>query len=76
MPADSQRIEVSAQPADGVTLVQVTLRVDGQPIAALREPPYRAWWRLAAGSHRFTATGLDAEGRHLSSDPVDITVSD
>jgi len=74
-PWEAQRIEVAARPGDGVTLARVTLLADGEPLATLTKPPYRAWWILTPGEHEFRAMGVDAEGRELVSPLVRITVS-
>ncbi|MBC8449860.1 MAG: penicillin-binding protein 1C [Chloroflexi bacterium] len=76
LPRDAQRIEVAARPGDGVALAQVTLLADGEPLATLAAPPYRAWWPLTPGAHEFQAVGMDAEGQELASAPVRITVSE
>jgi hypothetical protein len=76
LPNGAQRIEVAARTAQGVTLVSVTLSVDGEPLATVSAPPYRAWWQLETGQHRFTATGRYADGRQISSDAVVIEVSE
>jgi penicillin-binding protein 1C len=74
LPRDAQRIEVSVRAAAGVSLVQVTLLVDGQPLAELAAPPYRAMWPLEAGTHQFSAQGVSATGQILLSDSTRIEV--
>ncbi|HIP95668.1 MAG TPA: penicillin-binding protein, partial [Anaerolineae bacterium] len=74
LPAEAQRILVAARPTDGVSVARMTLYVDGQPLAELAAPPYRAWWSLREGLHRITALGYDVEGNRLESEAVVIEV--
>jgi hypothetical protein len=53
-----------------VVLREVTLLVDGQPLATFTRAPYRALWRLTAGEHEVKALGVDAEWRRVESDIV------
>ena len=74
LPRDAQRIEISVRAGDGISLVQVTLLADGQPLAELSTPPYRAMWALEAGTHQFSAQGVSASGQILLSDSTRIEV--
>ena len=74
IPAEAQQIAVSAQSADGASLRQVTLLANGQPIAMLTGPPYRALWPMVSGMHVFTAIGVDMQGNELTSNKVTIEV--
>jgi len=74
LPAEAQRILVAARPADGVSVARITLYVDGQPLAELTTPPYRAWWTLQEGVHTVTAVGYDVEGNRLESEAVMVAV--
>ncbi len=74
VPAAYQSIRVAVRPADGVTVAEVTLLVDGQPLATLTAAPFEALWPLSAGEHTFQARGVDREGRSLSSAPISIRV--
>jgi len=65
---------VAARPAEGVTLRQVTLLVDGVPLATLTAPPYQALWPMAVGTHTFTALGVDGEGNDLEGNLVTVDV--
>jgi 1A family penicillin-binding protein len=76
IPAEAQQIAVSAQPANGASLRQVTLLDNGQPIAMLTSPPYRALWPMVSGMHVFTAIGVDTQGNELTSNKVTIEVVD
>jgi membrane carboxypeptidase/penicillin-binding protein PbpC len=76
IPPSAQQIVVAARPADGVSLRQVTLLVDGQPWATLTGPPYRALWPMAVGTHTFTAVGVDGEGNEVEGNRVIIEVED
>ncbi|MDY7040003.1 MAG: PBP1A family penicillin-binding protein, partial [Chloroflexota bacterium] len=74
LPVETQRIVVAARPADGVSVARVTLYVDGESLAELVAPPYRAWWTLQEGGHTVTAVGYDVEGNRLESEAVLIAV--
>ena len=74
LPASAQQIIVAARPADGVSLQQVTLLVDDLPLATLTDPPYQALWPMAAGTHTFTAVGVDGEGNVVEGNSVTIEV--
>ncbi len=76
IPPAVQQILVVARPADGVTLRQVTLLVDGRPLAALTQLPYQALWPMTAGRHVFTAVGVDAEGNQVAGNRITIEVVD
>ncbi len=75
-PPETQRIAVSARPADGVEVASLTLLVDGQPLMAFDSAlgVYRTLWTLTPGVHVFSAHGLDRAGQVLASAPVTITV--
>ncbi|MCS7283302.1 MAG: penicillin-binding protein 1C [Anaerolineae bacterium] len=75
VPMAYQAIRVAVRPADGVRIAEVTLYVDGEPLATLTTPPYEALWTLQVGEHTFLAEGRDPEGRILQSAPVSIRVS-
>lgn len=74
IPGSAQQIVVTARPADGVTPRQVTLLVDGRPLATLARPPYQALWPIAVGVHEFKVVGLDAEGNNVEGNGVTIEV--
>lgn len=74
IPRTMQQISVAIRLTDGVSLRQVTLLADGRPLATLLRPPYRTLWPMAAGTHTFTAVGLDAEGNELRGNSVVIEV--
>jgi hypothetical protein len=76
LPRDAQKIEVWAQSGPGLLLHQVTLRVDGQPIARLGAPPYKVLWPLEPGKHTFSALGVAAGGQQVESDLVWIEVQE
>lgn len=75
VPGAYQAIRVAVRPADGVRVAEVTLYVDGAPLATFTTPPYEALWTLEAGEHTFLAVGRDEEGRPLRSAPVSLRVS-
>jgi penicillin-binding protein 1C len=68
----AQQLLVEAAAGQGVT--NIKLWVDGNLLATLDAPPYQAWWPLAAGEHRFWATGVAATGEMVTSGVVAITV--
>jgi 1A family penicillin-binding protein len=74
LPRDAQRIEVLAYPGTGVSLREVTLLVDGRPLAQLGAPPYKALWRLEPGVHAFSAEGVDVNGKRVASNKVRVEV--
>lgn len=76
LPLAAQRIEVSAWPGSDLTLREVTLLVDGRPLARLGSPPYRALWQLEPGLHVFSAEGLAADGKRVTSNEVHVEVRD
>ncbi len=76
LPPSAQQVVVAARPVDGVSLRQVTLLVDGIPLATLTDPPYRALWPMELGTHTFTALGVDADGNELEGNRVAIEVGE
>ncbi len=75
IPPAAQRLMVHVRPADGVVPRQITLLVDGQPLATVTRPPYRATWAMQPGRHTFAAQGVDALGRPLHSNTVHVEVT-
>jgi hypothetical protein len=67
-------IRLSARPGAGISLLEVTLMVDGQPVAWFETPPYEALWPLEPGVHLISAEGLEANGSRVMSEAVRITV--
>jgi penicillin-binding protein 1C len=59
----------------GRDIVQVTFYIDGRIFAVLSNPPFQAWWPLAAGEHRFWAVGQKSDGSTVTTPPVTITVT-
>jgi penicillin-binding protein 1C len=74
LPAEAQRIEVSAWPVSSLPLREVTLLVDGQPLSRLGGPPYKALWQLSPGLHVFSARGVAADGTLVASNDVHVEV--
>ena len=74
LPRDAQQIEVSAWLGAGTQLSQVTLLVDGMPLARLGASPYVAPWRLEPGLHVFSAEGVAANGDRVRSNQVQVEV--
>jgi hypothetical protein len=65
---------VSARPGPGVSVAQVTLLVDGQPLAQLNEQPYEVLWQLTPGTHLFSAEAVDVHGERLVGNQVRVEV--
>lgn len=74
IPVDQQRILLEAQVLGDADLVDLTLLVDGLPVATLRRPPFRASWSIVLGEHRVQAVARRADGRRLESAAVSFTV--
>src|SRR5690606_27411406 len=60
LPLDAQQIRVAAAGPPG--LHDVTLFLDGQPLAMLSAPPFEAYWQIAPGEHTVRARGVTASG--------------
>jgi len=74
VPAENQRIEISALPLYLGELVDVRFYVDGNVLATLNSPPYSVLWQLLPGQHTFLAEARDAAGQIWSSEEVRISV--
>jgi penicillin-binding protein 1C len=55
-------------------LKQVTFFVDGFALTILSAPPYKTWWTLSPGSHRFWAEGVTTSGEKVKSKVVIVAV--
>ncbi len=51
----------------GVGIEEITIWVDGVPLATLTDPPYQEWWQLIPGEHRFWATAKLVNGETVTS---------
>jgi membrane peptidoglycan carboxypeptidase len=76
IPSSTQQVVVAARPADGVSLRQVTLLADGQPLATLIQSPYQVLWPMTVGTHVFTAVGIDTAGNEIAGNRVTIQVTE
>jgi membrane peptidoglycan carboxypeptidase len=76
LPADVQRIAVTAAPGAvfGSSGVEVTLLIDGAPLAQVVGPDYTAWWQLQAGRHSFQAAATGPGGETATSDAVTVLI--
>ncbi len=74
MPEAAQRLRVEAVAASA-DLREVTLWLDGEPLATLAQPPYAAWWPLAEGTHEVWATAVTVQGEVVMSTAVTFTVN-
>lgn len=70
--ASAQKLLIEAVVGAGIT--EVTIWVDGTPLATLHTSPYQVWWQLSAGGHRFWATGVTVNGEVVTSEIVTIKV--
>ena len=68
----AQQVQIEAAGGEGIS--QVTIWVDGSPVMTPSSPPYRAWWSLSIGEHRFWVQGVNAKGEVIKTDVVTITV--
>jgi 1A family penicillin-binding protein len=73
IPLESQRLRFVAVGPAGAR--DVTLLLDGEPLATCAAPPFEAWWTLAVGEHQVWAEGSGADGEPLSSPPVTFWVN-
>lgn len=71
--ADAQQIPVEVLVGSG--LVDVSIWMDGEILERFDTAPYVTWYQLQAGTHRFWAEGLDAQGHPVRSETVEIIVS-
>lgn len=69
----AQKLLIEAVVGAGIS--QVTIWVDGVPLATLTESPYQAWWQLSVGEHRFWVTGITVNGETVTSEVIVVTVS-
>lgn len=70
--ASAQKLLIEAVVGAGIS--EVTIWVDGFPLATLNSSPYQTWWRLSAGEHRFWGTGVTGNGETVTSEVVIISV--
>jgi membrane carboxypeptidase/penicillin-binding protein PbpC len=70
---DAQQLLVEA--VTGQPVSELTFWVDDVLLATFTAPPYRTWWPLAAGEHRFRAEAVLADGSRIASETVTILVN-
>ncbi len=70
LPSELQQIEISARLGTATPLPDVTLYVDGTPIARFDRTPFRALWQLTVGEHEVKAIGMDGAGHRVESEVV------
>ncbi|MEM7347778.1 MAG: hypothetical protein AAF485_26390, partial [Chloroflexota bacterium] len=70
IPADKQKVRISLRPADGVFVDQITLLVNGQPLAN----DWDILWQMTPGEYIFEAVGVDRDGQELLAEAVKVTV--
>jgi hypothetical protein len=74
VPRERQQIELKARA--GSAAEQLTFVVDGQPLATLDRPPYRAFWPLAPGVHRARVDTTDLNGQIMHGATVEFVVEE
>ncbi len=72
LPGSAQKIRLAAIGEAG--LRQVTIYVDGAPVATLTEAPFEFWWPLAIGTHEVWAEGVLASGATMTSERLTFQV--
>jgi membrane carboxypeptidase/penicillin-binding protein PbpC len=72
LPIEAQKLKIAAVGSAGVR--DVTILLDGVPLARFDAPPFEAWWVIAEGKHEVYAEGIDAEGKTVRSEAVTFTV--
>ncbi|MCB0176047.1 MAG: PBP1A family penicillin-binding protein, partial [Anaerolineae bacterium] len=55
IPLDKQKIRIQVRPVNGVTVSDVALLINGQPLA----PGYETLWQMEPGRYTFEAVGVD-----------------
>jgi 1A family penicillin-binding protein len=75
LPPELQQIELSARLGSATTLREVTLLLDGQPLATFDAAPYRTLWQLTVGTHQVQAIGTTADGQRVESAVVQFQVT-
>lgn len=69
---DAQKLRIEA--VAGAGLRQVTLYLDGSPLAVLDQAPYAVFWQLAPGEHRVWAEATLEDGSGQTSEVVTFRV--
>jgi hypothetical protein len=64
----SQKISIEA--GSNQTLRQLTILLDGKPLAVFTARPYQLWWVLDPGKHTLTAVGEAENGEELRSQVI------
>ncbi|MBN1887813.1 MAG: transglycosylase domain-containing protein [Thermoflexales bacterium] len=79
-PLPTQQIEIAAMVDDEAHTGRVEFLVDSAPFgngvlwASVSTAPYRAWWSLEPGEHRFVAVAVDHQGARWPSQAVSVVV--
>jgi len=72
VPLERQQVEFKARA--GAEVTNLTIYVDGQPLAAFAGPPYRAFWQLAPGAHHASVSVTDEHGKEWHSPVIEFVV--
>jgi hypothetical protein len=70
IPADKQKIRISVRPVDGVAVQQVSLLINGQPLADGPE----TMWQMTPGEYTFEAIGRDPAGNKVTANKVTVKI--
>lgn len=70
IPFDKQKLRVKVRPANGVTVSDVSMLINGQPLTA----GFETLWQMTPGRYTFEAIGLDSAGNEIVAAPVSIEV--
>lgn len=74
LPANLQRLQVSARLTQPLRLHRVRLLLDGAVIGEFADAPYQALWQLTPGEHRVQAVGTTMDGEQVSSPEITFRV--
>jgi penicillin-binding protein 1C len=72
IPLERQQVEFKARA--GAEVTNLTIYIDGQPLAAFAGPPYRAFWQLAPGAHHASVSVTDEHGKEWRSAVIEFVV--
>jgi penicillin-binding protein 1C len=76
IPSEHQRVSSQAEVYTQDWPKRVILYVDGEVLANVSEPPYRALWTLEVGEHTFHAVAVAQDGSLLESGPIRVLVEE
>jgi penicillin-binding protein 1C len=74
VPLNMQQLEVIVRVNDEAAVARIDFMVDGKAWASTQDAPYRAWWTLSAGEHRFAVIVIDRSGKQWQGEVVSVSV--